>query len=311
MSKKDYQDLKNQPQPDSLMEEGKNQVSVGQSLSISSTTSFEISQTPTINIAPAVISPKKMKRAQVRNARLASVGEYVPGPEVLLIKKLCGDYVCPVCVLIIWAFFMIGAQYSWNMSLIGCEYDIIVCIKWLRGKFVKIILYVLLYTTCHFVIFIHALFTKNRILKYTGFTLSVGSLFYRYMVSKGFTQTDHSQANFTLAVIIMIFMTALFLWFFISFYFLFKKEKKGAYIWFGAWVFIWFMIYDLRIRRSCRHLQDSMDPEIKYTNKGNECRWIHSTICWHYTIDGIFQPLFWGRDDCKKISTDLDEHRAL
>ena len=203
------------------------------------------------------------------------------------------------------------AQYLWLWSLEGCEYDIIVCIKWLRGKFAKIIFLVLAYTTIHFVILLNSIFTKKFWLKILGLTMSIVSIGYRFLVSKGFSQTDHSKANFTLAVIMFILLTTIFSWFFLTFHFVFSKQKWKKWAWFGGWLFFWFLIYDLRIRRSCRHLQDSMDPGIKYSNIGNECRWEHASVCWHYTIDGIFQPLFWGRDDCAKISTDLDEHRGL
>ena len=203
------------------------------------------------------------------------------------------------------------AQILWNYSLVSCEYDIVVCIKWLRGKFVPIILYVLGYTMIHFYVLIHSLLVKSKRMKVLGLFLSIGSFFYRYSVSEGFSNLDHSKANMTICLMILVLASVLLGWF-VAAYLLYRVEKTKFWFWayIGFWVGFGVFLWNARVRKSCEHLQDSLDPAVKYSDAGPECTWVKAPICWHFVIEGIFRPLFWGRDDCAAIPTDMNDHRA-
>lgn len=271
---------------------------------------LKVSFTPSITKTPTIqLSPMKVEEGTEKlGGREPNIHELA---LIRLAKQFCKDYVAPCCLLTIWLVLFGLSQIAWEKSLLGCEYDIVVCIKWLRGKFVKIILYVVFFTTVHFYIFIHSLYLKNKIVKSIGLFMVVASFGYRYMTSQGFDAEDHSQANLSLCVMVLIALTVIFLWWFFAIKAVKSKDPKFKYGYFVFWTLFWLLIYDFRVRRSCRHLQDSLDPRVKYTNKGDFCRWEHGKICWHFTIDGIFKPLYWGRNDCRTISTDLEEHKKM
>ena len=215
-------------------------------------------------------------------------------------------------VLTGWIVLILYSQIAWTYSMIGCEYDIIVCIKWLRGKFIKIIFWVAIYSAIHFAILIHAFFTKNKKIKYIGYFLSLVSLGYRYLHSQGFSKLDYSQANFTLCCVMMMTFGCIFFWWFFSvrFYLMARKGRsRRLWVWSIFWASLWSYFYVSRFYLSCMNLQTSFDPSVRYSDTGKECRWARGKICWHYAVDGIFRPLFWwGRGDCRLFKTSLDYH---
>lgn len=259
---------------------------------------------------PIEFSPRKKPKTTLKTTNKV-LSETATKAASKVVQIIFTEYVFPCILFTFWLIIFGLSQIAWQKSLLGCQFDIVVCIKWLRGKFVKIILYVVAYTLVHFYIFVHALFHRKKFLKISGLLMSTISFSYRWLTSDGFDAEDHSKANFTLCLVTLIFICMFFFWWFVAIKAIKSKNKKFKFGYFIFWIFFWFMVYDLRVRRSCRHLQDSLDPRVKYSNKGDECRWERGKICWHFTIDGIFQPLFWGRDDCSKISTDLDEHRKM
>ena len=212
--------------------------------------------------------------------------------------------------VILWVIFIGLAQVCWQYSMISCQYDIIRCIKWLRDKFAAVMLWVGIYTILHYFVLIHATFTRKKTLKWFGLIMTFSSIIYRASVSKGFNKDDFSKANFSLFVVMTGLLTVVYFWWVITLkiFSLKKYGKSGLVLWLVGWVLFYVSIYYVRIVRSCSHLYDSIDPEIKYSEKGDVCRYLKGDICWHYAVDGIFRPLFWGRDDCNKFPTDLSVH---
>ena len=219
-------------------------------------------------------------------------------------------------VLTSWIFLLVYSQIAWTYSLIGCEYDIILCIIWLRTKFVKIIFWVVVYASIHFGIIVNAFFIKSLKMKIFGLATTFLSLLYRYSSSKGFSPTDYSQANFTLCCAVLIFLVVIFFWWYFTIkWFLEAKhraKRKKISIWGAFWTTAWLYFLITRIFSSCSHLQDSFDRGSTYSNLDGDCKWSKGNICWHYTVDGIFRPLYWwGRGDCANFPTDLSLHKRM
>lgn len=215
------------------------------------------------------------------------------------------DTIIGPCVIVtVWGTLIGIAQFIWESTLMACDYDIIVCIKWLKSKFITVIWEIFAYSLIHYYIFLHALLVNKPYLRATGITLALGSFGYRYITSHGFSAIDHSKANVQLAGF-MIFVLVLIS---LSFYFTLKccqKSRKSGVIWTLSWTFFWFFAYYIRVKRSCVHLQDSLDERIKYSDDEGDCKWVKGEVCWHYTIDGIFRPFFWGRESCGNMHTNL------
>jgi hypothetical protein len=145
-------------------------------------------------------------------------------------------------------------------------------------------------------------------LRYIGIALSTVSYGYRWWTSNGFSTVDHSKANVQICTFFFFCMLMIFAWFYYLFkFFRISKLKGSAYL--GGWFAFWFSIYYWRFARSCDHLNDSLVPEVKYSNAGGECHWERGSICWHYTIDGIFKPLYWGRTKCESFIDDYTMHK--
>lgn len=270
-----------------------------------------ISQTPIIEIVPLKKTQNFTETKLHEKSSTKEFSDIENSTAMRLVKYICDEYIGPCILFIFWVLLFGLSQLAWTRSLLGCEYDIVVCIKWLRGKFVKIILYVFAYALVHFYILVHSIYHRKLFLKVTGLLMVFSSFGYRWFTSDGFDAEDHSQANFTLCIMMLIFFSVIFFWWFFALKSWKSNNVRIKYGYFIFWLTFWLLVYDFRVRRSCRHLQDSLDYRMEYNNKGLECRWEHGKICWHYTIDGIFRPLYWGRSDCTKIPTDLEEHRAM
>jgi hypothetical protein len=179
-----------------------------------------------------------------------------------------------------------------------------VCLKWLKEKFLEVIGNVFIYTILHYLVFLTGLIHKNKIMKYIGTGMSSLSFIYRIWTSNGFSTVDHSKANVQICIFFFMVLIIITMWFFIMFKCFVRSTKSGS-IFLGSWLLFWGVIYYARFARSCDHLQDSLVPEVKYSEEGGECHWIKGRICWHYTIDGIFTPLYWGRTKCDSFEDNL------
>ena len=224
-------------------------------------------------------------------------------------RNICCHCVLPGLLVATWSVLILYSQFMWEKSLVTCNYDIIVCIKWLKKKFFVVVYYILIYATIHFFIFVNAMFLKTPYVRWTGYAMSGGSFLYRYVSSSGFSTVDHSKANVQICTIIFIIFGLIFGYLYITAQ-MFKKRALFGFSWtFGSYAFLG-LIYYLRLYRSCDHLQDSLVDSIKYSDAGKECKWSRGDICWHYAIDGIFQPLYIGRSRCETMHTELFSHKV-
>lgn len=178
--------------------------------------------------------------------------------------------------------------------------------------------------------------------KWTGLSLASLSYGYRLKTSKGFGNVDHSQANMMISEVILIAMTLIWafwwvtfnLWFLnrkrrkgysranqvqgsniprskLSKFIQFSKDKKWFLVWLSAWVAFYGSIYYVRIVSSCKEINRGLMSNNGYSNEGGECKWARGKICWHYTIEGIFRPFYWGREKCTDFKDDISLHKDM
>lgn len=162
-----------------------------------------------------------------------------------------------------------------------------------------LILKVFYYCCIHFFIFLTALWVKLKPLKCLGLLMAISSFAYRWVTSHGFSTFDHSKANVQTCSVIFFGMATITVWIYLAY----KSYRKSARFFWGYltfWITFWFLVYYSRIARSCNHLQDSIHPNVKYSEEGGECKWVKSKICWDYVIEGAFKPLFWGHMKCSQ-----------
>jgi hypothetical protein len=169
--------------------------------------------------------------------------------------------------------------------------------------------------------------------------MSLISYAYVYIKSKGFGNTDHSQANFMISQMMTIFMVILYLWWSVTLKLWFKKpneeeneRKKKSSIsiqenniitflrtkklflgWICGWVLFWFSLYWIKIANSCSEINRGLMSLNAYSNDGGECVWERGDVCWHYTIEGIFTPLYYGRDKCTDVmfKDDISSYKKM
>lgn len=229
-------------------------------------------------------------------------------------KMICSylqRFIFPCCLVTFWGILIGISQIVWEKSLLACDYDIIVCIKWLKEKFLSVIWEIVFYSLVHYYIFLHGFFHPIPYIRATGISLATLSFCYRYLTSHGLSQIDHSKANVQLAGIIMVIFAMITFSFWVTAKIFKKKGVKIGSAWLSFWAILLLIVYYERVIRSCDHLEDSLVESVKYTDSEGDCKWEKGKVCWHYTIDGIFRPFFWGRDDCTKMNTNMDLHREL
>lgn len=224
------------------------------------------------------------------------------------LKDFCCNFFVPILTFIVWASMITWSQLIWEKSLVTCNYDIIVCLKWLKDKFFDVIGYILLYTLLHSLVLITAILSSFPWLKYSGIALASVSFFYRIWTSNGFSTVDHSKANVQICLFFFLCMMLMFVWFYWLFRLMGKNRKYGT-IYLAFWFTLWGGIYYSRFARSCDHLQDALSPDVKYSENGGECKWVKGSVCWHYTIEGLFKIFYWGRTTCEVFEDDFQIHR--
>lgn len=170
--------------------------------------------------------------------------------------------------------------------------------------------YIVLFGFIHFYVFIHSFLLKARYLKIPGILISVSSFGYRAITSKGFSAEDHSLGNVVISGITIFLSFLIFLWIVFTIK-LFKKKIITGSIWLIFFVLICYYFYWEKVLNSCVHLNDSLDPRVKYSEEGKMCKWFQPKICPAYSIDGLFKVFYIGKDTCEKVdTTDLTYHKA-
>lgn len=243
--------------------------------------------------------------------------ERVPDKEVLddfedIIRSIKNSKFCTIFIGVLWISLFISmfvyAQILWGKSLETCKDDIIICLKEMKMKFFTILQYIALFGFIHFLIFILSFFVKSQFVKYFGISLSVMGFGFRAWNSQGFSAEDHSLANIVISfsVIVVGFLLIGLISLTIK---IFKKKFFYGIAWLSFFILLGQYIYWERVVNSCVHLNDSLDDRVKYSEEGGMCKWFQPKRCWAYTIDGIFKPLYFGKDTCEKIdTTDLSHH---
>lgn len=263
------------------------------------------------------------------------------------IRQLYFAYIKPCLIVTVEVVLLFIANLLFENSLSACDYDVIVCIKWLKSKMIGIIVQIFAFSLIHFTIVVLSIYIELCYVRWTGIILSMVSYGYRFQTSKGFGNLDHSKANMMISEMVLIFMTLVWIFWMITFklWFLnrrrrrkgykraqrlpggprgqrpslskvekFKKfviDKKWFLVWMGAWFSFWFSVYWIRIANSCREINMGLASLNGYSDKGGECVWERGSVCWHYTIEGIFRPLFWGREKCSDFKDDLSFHEEM
>lgn len=254
--------------------------------------------------------PDKQSTVFTPEEREVSIEEMVEEIKKMFCYRFFFNFLLPCLLVAFWGFLIGVSQIIWEKTLLACDYDVIVCIKWLKKKFMTVIYEILAYALIHFYVFVHGIYHSKPYIRATGMSLALISFGYRYVTSHGFSAIDHSKANVQLAGFMMAFLFFIYFCFWVTVKMFKSSRKKGA-LWIFFWGSFWLILFYKRILKSCDHLQDSLDDDYRYSNSEGDCKWVKGDICWHYTIDGIFQPLFWGRDDCRKIETNLTMHHEL
>lgn len=107
-------------------------------------------------------------------------------------KQIFRAYIIPGIHISVYVVAIFIGNILFENSLTACNYDVIVCIKWLKSQFVSIIVQIFVYTLIHIGVFLFSLFNSVCYVKYTGIAIASTSYGYRMYTSKGFGNADHS-----------------------------------------------------------------------------------------------------------------------
>jgi hypothetical protein len=195
----------------------------------------------------------------------------------------------------------------------------------------------------HFAILVVSIYMRVCYVRWTGIFLTILSYGFRIKTSKGFGNVDHSKANMMISEMVLLFMTIVWAFWTITFklwflnrrrtrkgysqaqrlpgnndpkskkdkYIQFAKDKKWFLVWSTFWVLFWGGVYWVKIATSCREINRGLMSMNGYSDEGGECKWVRSNVCWHYTIEGIFRPFYWGREKCTDFTDDLSLHEEM
>lgn len=285
-----------------------------ESLSVTSITGVSIAAKPSTRYDRLERLDRLQRRGKKRSIRRVEDKEVIDE-----IKECCKEMMSSTFLRIlfrvfflIWiSGFIIYAQVLWYKSLETCKDDIIICLKEMQMKFFTILKFIFLFGLLHFLVVVQSLMLRDKFLQYTGTIIGVGSYLFRAFTSKGISAEDHSFANIMLSFLAIFVATMILLWFIATLEF-FKKRAVYGFLWIIGFTAFIYYIYWNRVLNSCVHLNDSLDDRVRYSEQGPECKWFKPKICWHYTIDGIFKPLYYGKDTCEKAdTTDLFDHKRM
>jgi hypothetical protein len=200
------------------------------------------------------------------------------------------------------------ALYQWYQSLSRCELDMALCVSILKKQAPTLMLHVAKFALINFILLHVALRQNDQVARNTGIGIVAGTYLYIFFTSNGFSKEDHSQVNMVLAFVVFGLLNMLYA----TGYGLIRVWKRSKLLLLGlvlSLMALASLFYQLRVVSSCNHLYDSLHPDYVYSETGSECKWLRPKICWHYAIQGVYKPLFWGRSECNQYSTDLSLHR--
>ena len=145
------------------------------------------------------------------------------------IKGIYKAYIQPCMLVSIFVVLVFIANLLFENSLTACNYDVIVCIKWLKSKMIPIIVQIVAFAFIHFAVAVASLYQRVCYVRWFGLFLVFVSYGYRIMTSKGFGNVDHSKANMMISEVILIVMTAIWTFWWITFklWFWVRPRRKG------------------------------------------------------------------------------------
>ena len=213
----------------------------------------------------------------------------------------------------IWITSVIIAEYLWFNSSLWCYQAPISSLCFMKANLgFNGSLLILFYTIIHFFLFINAALEQKGKTKTVGIIIPTLSLTWRLAYLKVIKEYNYIDGiNFMALQICFCCLLLIFAFYSTTFYLVLRKDKTAFMVWTTFVSLILFAFYYRRVFHSCDALQTSLDPRIKYSNKGSECRWERGKVCWHFTIEGLFTPLFWGRTDCSAFRTNLTLHKEM
>jgi len=208
-------------------------------------------------------------------------------------------------LLLVCGLLLYISKLLWDISLQGCSGDIVECLIKMQHTFDQMMSTVVLFSIIHFTIFLMGVHIKNKLMKTLGIGIPTGTFFYLYYTCRGFTWEDHSQANFLLCQAVWVFLFTVYFLIRLNIY-LYKNHKRVFRLWITFFSLLFLVFLWKRVLHSCGGMYEGLNSSDQYSESGNECQWNKSGICWHYTVDRMFAPLFWFRSDCAKEETKLN-----
>jgi hypothetical protein len=244
--------------------------------------------------------------------------------------------------MILYTILIIVANIVFNKSNDSCKLDLIFCVKWLQNNMLSFIIEILVYTITHLIVFFTALkyCTSIKKAKWTGLILSTSSYIYRIFTSHGYSETDHSKANMIISQIMLLLLGIIWLFLKITYNLWRCKLKraktykqvinyeensfqtdpavnsseiysntgsrKGFYAWTSFWITLWSLLFWFKIYLSCTEVNSGLMGKNSYKETEGECKMLRGPVCWHYTFDGLFKPMYWGGMSCENVVDILD-----
>ena len=273
---------------------------------------FEIDTNSTTEGRKKSTKRKKTKRGKRRKRRIK--GSKPPKKDIFS-SLHCG----PCAILVIWSALIVISWLCFILAEKICKKDVIYCLKNSQGDYIEAFLYTLIFSLCHFFILIHALFSRFRVLKYIGLLTASTSLLFKWYFNDSAVEKDWAdRGNYFLIKMWFLFFVVVFgyLWLTDKLYGI-KVSFTPRRLPFIVWIVVtgFFILRSLLGHSiwSCQNLNDSLDPRNRYSTKGGECAWEFGNTCWAYVIEGVFRPVYWGRETCsaKAYITRTERHRKM
>lgn len=213
-------------------------------------------------------------------------------------------------ILFLQICFLYLGWTQWKASLLTCNRDVITCLMIMQQKLGKLLNNLIFAGSIFTLMMISSCYMPNYVLGFTSMAMPCSTLAYLYFTSSGFDWKDHSSANFQIMVsFIVIFFV--FFGVFRIFKNIYGRSKKFFGLAFTLLLLALSYFYLVVILKSCSHFDDSLHPDYKINETGNECGWKKSSICWHYVVQDVYWPIFWGQEDCSFETTDMSKYHTF
>ena len=245
-------------------------------------------------------------------------------------------------IIILYIILIIVANILFKKSNDSCKLDIIFCVKWLQNNMTVFIIQIFFFTLIHLLVFFTALkYCKNiKKAKWTGLIISISNYTYKTLSSHGYSESDHSKANILVSQTMMALIFIVFYSLTIT-YKLWRLKHKAVqnykevanmdndvpspdvdltsvsknsntgsrklfYVWITFWITFWSLFLFYRVILSCSEVNSGLMGKNSYRETEGECKMQRGSVCWHYTFNGFFKPLYWGRMSCENVVDVLD-----